>query len=371
MSDRPLASDHELLDDIVSPPRSFDAPYAPLRLTPPREIRTLTGLRPYRPSGFVMERAEKDGKILVHNYGHGGCGVTLCWGCAEQAADLLAPPKGADVAVIGAGVIGLTTAIELQRMGAKVTVYSELFTPATTSDVAGAYWYPITLYDEDKVSRVFLARFRAATRSAYRQFFSLVGDPRYGVSWMRFYELEEETPAVPPAPRVEGEELYPGKERLTDAAEAFGFPYGHRHHGFMIDPEIFMPALMEDIRAAGGTFMERRFETAEEVLALDQKHIVNCTGFGAKDLFGDEELTPIRGQISLVDKPEGVDYGYAVGRGQEEYFYMFPRRNSLVLGGVKQVGRADLDIDEGDKKRILDGHAEIAARIRKALGQET
>src|SRR5262249_47113742 len=59
---------------------------APVRVSPAREIRTVVGLRPFRPAGFVV-RADKLGdKLVVQNYGHGGGGVTLSWGTADLAA---------------------------------------------------------------------------------------------------------------------------------------------------------------------------------------------------------------------------------------------------------------------------------------------
>lgn len=66
----------------------FDEPrrFARVQVRPERVIRTVAGLRPYRPSGFVVRADKLDGKLVVHNYGHGGAGVTLSWGCAEEAA---------------------------------------------------------------------------------------------------------------------------------------------------------------------------------------------------------------------------------------------------------------------------------------------
>src|ERR1700749_3615103 len=67
-----LAPDTSFVDGACALP--------PVRVSPDREIRTVVGLRPYRPSGFVV-RAEKIGDTLVvHNYGHGGSGITLSWG---------------------------------------------------------------------------------------------------------------------------------------------------------------------------------------------------------------------------------------------------------------------------------------------------
>ena len=73
----------------------------PVRVAADREIRTIAGLRPYRPSGFVV-RAERIGDLLViHNYGHGGGGITLSWGTARLAVDLIPPDDRGPVGVLG------------------------------------------------------------------------------------------------------------------------------------------------------------------------------------------------------------------------------------------------------------------------------
>src|SRR5262245_34161363 len=82
----------------------------PVRVAAGREIRTVVGLRPFRPAGFAL-RAEKLGeKLVVHNYGHGGGGVTLSWGTGDQAARLALQGGPGPVAVLGCGAVGLATA---------------------------------------------------------------------------------------------------------------------------------------------------------------------------------------------------------------------------------------------------------------------
>src|SRR4026208_1159997 len=62
--------------------------FAPVKVSRDRVIREVVGLRPYRPSGFVVDAERFGKKLLVHNYGHGGGGVTLSWGTASLAVDL-------------------------------------------------------------------------------------------------------------------------------------------------------------------------------------------------------------------------------------------------------------------------------------------
>jgi len=75
-----------------------------------RVIRTITGLRPFRPSGFVVRGEKRGEKTIIHNYGHGGAGITLSWGTAQLAVEEGAKSEARDCAVLGCGVVGLSTA---------------------------------------------------------------------------------------------------------------------------------------------------------------------------------------------------------------------------------------------------------------------
>src|SRR5437899_9204827 len=103
---------------VVSPRRRF----VPVKVSPDREIRTVVGLRPYRPSGFVV-RADRIGdKVIVHNYGHGGGGMTMSWGTAHLAVELAAQSGERAYGVLGCGGVGLASARLLQRRGFDVTI---------------------------------------------------------------------------------------------------------------------------------------------------------------------------------------------------------------------------------------------------------
>src|SRR5580704_4133694 len=92
----------------IQPPAAVAASrrLVPVNVEKERIIRTITGLRPYRPSGFVVRTESIEGKTIVHNYGHGGGGVTLSWGSAHLAVEQALPTNARRMAVIGAGAVG-------------------------------------------------------------------------------------------------------------------------------------------------------------------------------------------------------------------------------------------------------------------------
>lgn len=53
-----------------------------------RIIDHRVGLRPARDAVRLERELLPDGRVLVHNYGHGGAGITVAWGCAREAAEL-------------------------------------------------------------------------------------------------------------------------------------------------------------------------------------------------------------------------------------------------------------------------------------------
>src|SRR5437016_740742 len=149
-----------------------------------RVIRTTVGLRPHRDSGFVLRAEKLDEKLLVHNYGHGGSGMSLSWGTGYMAAETAAQHEQRLAAVIGCGVTGLTTARQLQRRGFDVTIYAMSVPPATTSNMSLAGFTPTSgLIENARRTPEWTEQFRRAAQIAYRQLQLLAG-PYYGVSWI-------------------------------------------------------------------------------------------------------------------------------------------------------------------------------------------
>jgi D-amino-acid oxidase len=345
---------------------------APVKVARDRLIRSVVGLRPFRSEGFVVEAEKLREKLLVHNYGHGGAGVTLSWGTASMAVDLarnaLQTTKPAhsgragsrnihhSFAVLGCGVSGLTTARLLQQRladgTANVTIYAMKLPPDTTSNVAGAWWYPSSAFDPESATPKFNEQFALACRISHRAFQTLVG-PEYGVRWTETYELIRHEVSLQ-AELLGGAQLYPQTEIYRDAESYFGFPYTRKFNSMLIEPHTYLRALLRDFYDAGGKVVVKEFRTREEIARLRENVIFNCTGLGARELFNDQKLIPVRGQLEvLLPQPE-VDYCYLAGGS-----YMFPRRDGIVLGGTWNHDDWNLEPDPETTTKILAAHSEI------------
>jgi len=336
---------------------------APVRVAPERVIRTVVGLRPYRPSGFVVRGEKLDGKTVIHNYGHGGAGITLSWGTAQLAVAEAAKVETRQCAVIGCGVVGLSTARLLQQRGYTVSIYAKAMPPDTTSNIAGGLWDPVTVYDHTRVTPEFNRQFGEAGRFAFRRYQSMVGET-YGVRWLPYYLLSRDSalnPAPPDSPYSQIEPLYPDAKQLSPDEHPFDVPYAYRRYSMLIEPAIYLNALMRDFYLAGGRIWVREFREARQLISVRETLIFNCTGLGARALFHDKELVPVRGQLSfLLPQPE-VDYM----TGGPNDIYMFPRRDGILLGGTHQRGEFSIEPDPADTERILRENGALFAGMRE------
>lgn len=323
----------------------------PVRVSAERVIRTVAGLRPYRASGFVVRAEPLGDKRLVHNYGHGGAGITLSWGSSRLAVRLGLPGHRGPVAVIGAGVLGLTTARLVQEAGFPVTLYAEALPPDTTSNIAGGQISPFGHYSEGEVSAEWRAQFAAAMDYSWRRFQIMVGDD-YGIRWLPTYQESG---------NVERwrDRFHPGAEALGPAEHPFPVDEMVRYDTLYVETGRFLRELAKDVRIAGGRIEVRRFADPSEIAALPERLVFNCTGLGARALFGDRDLHPVRGQLAvLLPQPE-VRYAFAGAAG-----YMFPRADGILLGGTFERDEWDATPQAGAIRGIVDSHRALFAGFR-------
>jgi glycine/D-amino acid oxidase-like deaminating enzyme len=330
--------------------------FARVRVSPQRVIRTIAGLRPYRSSGFVV-RAERLGdKLLVHNYGHGGGGVTLSWGTSRLAVDELTGWTGSPerAAVVGCGAVGLATARLLQRRGSAVTIYARDVPPNTTSNIAGAQWSPFSVFERGRTTAAFDEQFARSARLSKRLFQDLPFR-EFGIRWIENYSLSE-TPLGPQA----FPDLFPDAVDLGPREHPFPARYARRFTSMLVETSIYMRALLQEFMIAGGRLVVRELADRAALGALDEPIVFNCAGLGARALIGDEELVPAKGQLTfLLPQPE-IDYITLPGNG----LYMFPREDGILLGGTFERGNWTLDPDLEAEKRILEGHRQFFDAMR-------
>jgi D-amino-acid oxidase len=333
-------------------PRPYSRqPWVAPRVSMDGVIRVVVGHRPYRPSGFVVRSERIDDALLVHNYGHGGAGITLSWGSSALAVrEVAGRPPGA-AAVIGSGVMGLTTARLLQDAGWSVTIYTADPFRHTVSSVAGGEWGPYSVHDPAMSSDAFKAQLDRAARIAHHAFASL--GPAYGVRWMELYRLSP-APFDRPGPF---DEFYPHTVDLAAGTHPFPSPYVRASLTMMIEPGIFLRELTADFQCAGGRAVSRRFADRGEVLSLSERVVFNCTGLGAAALFGDDELVPAKGQLVFLPPDPAVDY-LTIGGGSDS-LYMFSRSDVLLLGGTFGLGDWSLHADPQQTERIVREHQRV------------
>ncbi len=346
---------------------------APVRAERNRVIRTTVGLRPYRPSGFLLRAERFDQTTVVHDYGHGGAGISLSWGTGKMAAAIALEHPDRRAAVVGCGAVGLAAARQLQRRGFEVTIYAAAVPPNTTSNMAYAGFTPGAWAVEDTLrTPAWDAQFREAAETSFLEFQWLVGKG-YGVSWIDRYTLTDTAPREPTGGGVRRiEPLVPtrlesGRFVLGPGEHPFPSAYAIRRNTIRIEPSIYLDAVLRDFLEFGGRLEIHRFSEVRQLVELEENIVIHCTGLGALDLGGDPELMPLKGQLTvLVPQPE---VGYSVSASTSgapegvRGLGMLPRRDGIVLGSTAERGEWSLDPNTAARKHIVAAHRAIYAAM--------
>ncbi len=333
-------STHHMIHNMMRTPDLSDEQF----------VGAVCGLRPCRRGGLRIETERLGSKTIVHHYGHGGCGVTLSFGSAQLAADLVdgvAKPNQS-IAVLGAGIVGLTTARELLNRGYKVRLYADKVAVQTTSAIAAALWLPVGIDHGDTPGQVELIN-DALVRS--KRVFDGLDPETYGIQDLDMYE--------PMSSSTDEFVFENGTIEPPRAIEAFPFATnavpGRVFTSKFIHNNQFLRVIHDEVLALGGEIVERKIESSNELGELDETVLVNCLALGSKQVFGDERVYPARGVIVHV---KAQDLGYGVHDG---YRYLFPRKDALILGGCFQEERWDEVPDQVMIDEILDHHRRFFA----------
>jgi D-amino-acid oxidase len=219
------------------------------------------------------------------------------------------------IAIIGAGVSGLTCGVLLAERGKDVTILAEEIGHRTTSAAAGAIWFPYDCEPQDKVI--------AWALQTRKVLVDLAASRNTGVSMIELRQI------------VGG-----GEAAIPDWARSLGacaIGDGFSVQVPLTDTTIYLPYLMARFQAAQGKVRApislRRLDDVDAVFDL----VVNCAGFGARGLTDDRELEPHRGQVALVPR---LELDYAVVRDDAPLMYIIPRANDCLFGGTNELSDA-------------------------------
>jgi glycine/D-amino acid oxidase-like deaminating enzyme len=310
----------------------------------------IAGVRPYRNGSYRLDAETSAGKFIVHNYGHGGAGITLSWGCAAKVRDIvqqhLVTSHDTKAAVLGAGVMGLTTATWLLDLGLNVTIYAERKPADTTSFKAGGQWAVSVVEYQGKEQEL-----TGIIKTAYTTFKNSIGQgfgvfARPNYTRTRSHNLEVVLQLVPG--------LIPPPVHLPRLPFEGHTKPGFEYQTLLIEPPVFVARLEADLNARGVAFVQRKFASKSDVLAsVTENIVINCTGLGAMTLWSDPKLVPIKGQLAMLPAQPNLQYLY----GQNGY--MFPRTDHVVIGGTFDVGVNDETADKSVCQGLVDYMASL------------
>jgi hypothetical protein len=213
-------------------------------------------------------------------------------------------------------------------------------------------------------------QFRRAVTLAYRQLQLLVG-ARYGISWVHNYTPTDDENAASGSFALLPKEVQTGQVLLQPGEHPFPTKYAVESSMMRIEPSIYLEALLADFHLFGGRIVVRKFDTLYDVMSLSEPLVFNCTGLGAKSLFEDEELVPLKGQLTVAIPQPEVNYGTNGGLRNPVAtpgigIHMMPRSDGIILGGTSEKGVWTMEVNEEERKRIVEGHIELYQAMRRS-----
>jgi D-amino-acid oxidase len=254
----------------------------------------------------------------------------------------------AGVVVLGAGVIGLTTAVCLAEAGVPVSVHAAQPPGQTTSAVAGALCGPHLVGADERITR-----WAAVTLAELAELGAVPDGAHPFVRWARGLAASQEDPGTPPA-------------FATDAADLSGCPPGEVPAGYrsawrlgaaLVSMPDYLGYLQARYLSAGGTVaIGIRYPTmrdaANAARAAGCQVLVNCSGSGARGLVPDPEVVAVRGQVVVTTNPGITDFFVGTGPEPGDLTYLFPHRDRVVLGGTELAGNWSRVPDAATAKQI-------------------
>lgn len=305
-------------------------------------IGTAVGIRPFRKSGVRLEPEFLQNKLIIHNYGYGGSGVTLCFGGSKEVLEILnhQNPSSKVIAVLGAGVVGLATAYDLLEQGYEVHIYSNDWSPNLTSNVAAGIWTPLSFPEDISEEKKQLHQ-RMLDNSRERFLISTNDNPEFaGVRFIWSYGVKTNS----------SQEAIKAEHQREDVDIHFdnGITIsGRRTYELSIDGKLFIEDLYSKVKNKRASLHQNHFENVDDLLRLKETIIINCTSIGSRQLFNDQDFLPVRGQLVYFEPQEGIDFLYyqKIPNSTTSWVSIYPWNDRIILGGLYEYDNEDARVN--------------------------
>lgn len=358
-----------------------------VRLTPPQISQStlsekIVCTRPMRNGKFNISLEQQGNKHIINCYGHGGCGWTTLFGSVEKAIDhflKLNPSKDTPIRILGSGCMGLTSAIELTRMGYHVEgIYTKEFFLIPSWQAAGYFAFvsvKTSPEEQENLNQIGLNTFRVyqSIDKGEHPYIS-----KEAVRYMPVYCSSETESGVED---LEAKGMIPAREYVT-----LDFGNGVQHPGYakfmtyFLNTTTMMRQLKTEVDRLGIKIEKHEVKAFEDV---NESILFNCTGLGSRELNNDDLMVPVRGHLVALNDSSGTEhmdymiYTKVKQEGETEYVYMFPKTVCVLpenTSGVSCVGvlggtflpnidslskEEQAAVDKKEFKKLLDRNSEF------------
>ncbi len=260
-----------------------------------------------------------------------------------------------NIAVIGAGISGLSTAFVLVNEGHQVTVLAKAFSPNTTSNKAAAFWFPYHVRG-DKRAIVWVEK-------SYQFYKQLATDKNSGISFIKLIKGIK-AGVVDDDSWIQFMPLNTCRELLVNELPT-GYSKGFEAEVPLIETQIFLPYLQQQLIEKGVAFIEKEITDLSDI-SNQFNTVINCSGLGAKTLCNDEKILPVRGQVLLLEP----GYPDSIFLDNQTPTYIVPRKDATIIGGTYEEHIADQITEPKTLEQLLDKASAVFPELknRKIVG---
>lgn len=255
------------------------------------------------------------------------------------------------IAIIGAGISGMSTAYLLMQKNHRITIYAKAFSPNITSDRAAAFWFPYHIRNDRRGIRWCLA--------SYEYYTELAEQKKSGISMHKLIKVvrkgvEEEDP-------VWIDFMPKGSYRIMHSNElSYGIAQGYEVKVPLMETQIFLPYLQQQLQQNGIQFIKKEIKNLNE-LVTDYDIVINCSALGSQKLCNDKSVIPVRGQVGLLAPKNNLP----IYLDNEKQLYIVPRKDAIIIGGTYEE-RVESEITEPlTIERLLNNAYEVFPELKQ------